>query len=63
MNKIALWISVRADDWTAEVAIIAINGIHFLTPEFNNMGSGRWMMDDVDAGQNGGWIMGGVGDG
>ena len=25
MNKIALWISVRVDDWTAERAIIASN--------------------------------------
>ena len=25
MNKIALWIGVRADDWTAELAVIASN--------------------------------------
>ena len=30
MKKIALRISVRADDWTAELAIIASNGVsHF----------------------------------
>ena len=27
VNKIALWISVRVDDWTAETAIIANNDI------------------------------------
>ena len=27
VNKIALWISVRVDDWTAERAIIATNDI------------------------------------
>ena len=25
MNKIALWISVRVDDWSAEISIIAMN--------------------------------------
>ena len=27
MNKIALWISIRVDDWTAERAIIASNAL------------------------------------
>ena len=27
MNKIALWISVAVDDWTAERVIIASNGM------------------------------------
>ena len=27
MDKIALWISVCVDDWTAELAVIASNGI------------------------------------
>ena len=32
MNKVAPWISVRADDWTAELAIIASNEmrLHYL---------------------------------
>ena len=32
MNKVALWISVRADDWTTELAIIASNEmrLHYL---------------------------------
>ena len=29
MNKIALWITVRANDWTAERAFIASNGQDF----------------------------------
>ena len=28
MNKIALWISNRGNDWTAESAIIASNGLY-----------------------------------
>ena len=28
MNEIALWISVRVDDWTAEKAIIASNVLY-----------------------------------
>ena len=27
MNKITLWISIRANDWTAKRAIIASNGV------------------------------------
>ena len=27
VNKIALWISVHVDDWTAELAITAINAV------------------------------------
>ena len=31
MTKIALWIRVYVDDWTAESAVIASNGGEFLT--------------------------------
>ena len=30
MNKIALWISIRANDWTAESTMSASNRISFL---------------------------------
>ena len=31
--SIALWIGVGVDDWTAELATIASNAIHFFTSE------------------------------
>ena len=37
--------------------------IQFLAPEFKKQGSGRLMMDNVYAGQNGQWMMGDVSDG
>ena len=33
MASIALWIGVGVDDWTAELATIASNAIHFFTSD------------------------------
>ena len=34
MNRIALWINVRADDWAAEIAAIASNDFYLSLGQF-----------------------------
>ena len=45
MNKIALWISVPVDDWTAELAIFVSNVHETDRPSKLQEGQGTWCAD------------------